>query len=158
MSQPSDEENEILDLIKFVDDHKCELFKNEVWHNWQLFLPIIGIFIIFATCLSILIADFVILKIASLDAVALVLSILAVFLSYSSFVAQVAEKFIVNARFKRVFQLTTFEKNEKGNTEQIILKALIKIRSKNQEFALKDIYKKHKQMFTKEKLIEKLYE
>jgi len=39
-----------------------------------------------------------------------------------------------------------------------LLKALIKIKAKNPEFDLEQIYNMNKPMFTKEKLLEKLFE
>jgi hypothetical protein len=43
-----------------------------------------------------------------------------------------------------------------NDNDKLLLKALIKIKSKNEEFSLEQIYDMNPSMFTKEKLMEKL--
>lgn len=60
-----------------------------------------------------------------------------------------ARRHIIKVNFKRIG--TCVEKNDKP-----LLKALIKMKVKNQEFGLEQIYNMNKSMFSKEKLLERL--
>jgi len=81
------------------------------------------------------------------------LAIFAVFVAVLSLIVQTAEGSVLETRFDRVLKLrTSFTENQ-----ELILKALIKIRAKHPKFALKDVYDKNKALFTKEKLMEILY-
>ena len=60
---------------------------------------------------------------------------------------------MIDVRFKRALGLKqSFTEDEKP-----ILKALIKLRSRNPEMDLERFYNMHPEMFKKEKLLEKLY-
>jgi hypothetical protein len=98
-----------------------------------------------------LLADFG--KISLVDSTVLEFTFIAVLFSFLSTIIQLGESSAVEVRFQKVLRLRpSFTENQK-----LILKALIKIRTKNDEFALEEVYKKNKDMFTVEKLMEKLY-
>jgi hypothetical protein len=55
-------------------------------------------------------------------------------------------------------KLGVAEGNKFEENRKILLKALIKIKAKNPEFDLQQIYNMNPSMFTKERLLERLYE
>lgn len=144
---------EILDLIRLIDKNKDNkgkaLFRKEDIFNGSLSI-IVGLFIIE---LSVYIT-YALGKISLIDYIALTFALLAVLIAFLSLMAEFFENTILDVRFKRALGLKpSFSKNEK-----LILKALIKVKSKHEEFSLEDVYEKNMDMFTKEKLIEKLYD
>lgn len=58
---------------------------------------------------------------------------------------------MVRANYSKALKLRQFNPNEK-----ILLKALIKIKAKNLEFELEELYNVDDTLFTKEKLLERL--
>jgi hypothetical protein len=153
-------EREILELIQLVDGNRdakgkplfkeTDIFGTSLRFIFALFVLEIVIYVMFAYRI-----------ISFPDEVALSITLLAVLIASLSLIAQLAEVTRIDTRFERALPLgTTFNKNHEPFTEnqKLILKALIKIRSKNDKFALKDVYDKNKEMFTREKLMEKLYQ
>jgi hypothetical protein len=78
---------------------------------------------------------------------------LALTFAFFSIVIQTGKENEIEKRYERAITSRKFKDKEKP-----IIKALIKIRSTNEEFNLEQIYNMHSKMFTKEKLLEKLYE
>jgi len=149
--------DEILDLIQLVDrsrDAKGKpLFRRRDafggGFGWAIFIigTLFSLVIFFG-----LLYDFG--KISLVDLMVLDFTFITVLLTFLSSVIQLAESSMLEVRFKKALGLRpSFTENQK-----LILKALIKIKSKHDEFALGEVYKKNKDMFTKEKLMEKLYE
>jgi hypothetical protein len=82
------------------------------------------------------------------------------FLQQASLKPPLASKrtvFLSNVSRKKENIIRINFENVKKN-EKPLLKALIKIKAKNPEFDLEQIYNMNKPMFTKEKLLEKLFE
>lgn len=139
-------EEEILELIQLVDSNKSNMFK---WFDpfrgvvifpflaLLYFFGFIWLFMIFSTA-----NEVYKITIAS--------SFLAFMVGFFSLFARFLEENVVDVNFKR------FEKSVEEN-EKPLLKALIKIKAKNREFDLEQIYKMNEAMFSKEKLLERLY-
>jgi hypothetical protein len=155
MSEPKKtDDNVILELIRLVDCHKRVLFKNFDVFTGGWGITLISLIAILLFVFGFLIIGGVILNVLPIiDEIVVALSLLAVFFAFFSLLAQIGEINMNESRFKRALKLRQFKEDEKS-----ILKALIKMRSKNPEFNLEQIYNMHKEMFTKEKLLEKLYE
>jgi hypothetical protein len=66
------------------------------------------------------------------------------------------KEIVVHANFKKAVK--KFKINEKEEEKRLLLMALIKMKSMNHYSKLEIAKKMHKEMFTKEKLLERLYE
>jgi hypothetical protein len=139
-------EDKILELTRLIDSNKGKLFRpyDFFYGTSSFLLPIAMLYIV--------IEPIMIFSIPSVsDKVVIALSLIAVVLALTSIIIPFGKENIVEKNFQRM------EKNVKEN-ETPLLKALIRIKAKNPEFDLEQIYNMHKDMFTKEKLLEKLYE
>jgi hypothetical protein len=91
------------------------------------------------------------------DRISISLASVAVFMAFISIVIQTGERNIVEGRFERALKLRKFD-----DTEKTLVKALIKIKSKNDQFKLRLVYERNKEangdMFSEKRLLEKLYE
>jgi hypothetical protein len=145
--------NAIVELIRLVDKNKFELFK-----YFDVFRGDWGIMLTSLVITAILIFIFVyvvgvVLRILSFtDQLVLTLYPLTLFFAFFSLTTRIQEKHVMDIRFKRALGLKQFSEDEKP-----FLKALIKLRSRNPEMDLERIYNLHPEMFTQEKLLEKLY-
>ncbi|MGD0995406.1 MAG: hypothetical protein ABR909_07780 [Candidatus Bathyarchaeia archaeon] len=156
-AKPKPEEVDINSLIYSVDKNSEELFKDGDVFRGGLRLTFASMALIVVAVVIILVVNGLILRtLGAVDSVALVLSGFAAIFAFYSFIAQIGDENTVRVRYKRALGLDDFQK--KSEDEKIILKALIKIRTKNAKLPLQRIYRLHSEMFTKEKLLEKLYE
>jgi len=140
-------EQTIIRLIRFVDRNKPNMFKSlDVFRGDMAFsfatlvviLSITEIFLFFST-------------ISGSEKITIALSFLAFAIAFFSFIAYVGEGNVVKVNLKR------FENCVEQN-EKTLLKALIKMKVKNPKIDLEEIYKMNKSLFSKEKLLERLYE
>ncbi len=152
MSKNQSEDETILKLMKLIDNGKSILFKRfdsiKGWFSFSL-----GCLI----CLLIL-NDIILIhdvltsgNIPFISTMTISLSILAVFTAFISLLVRFKEENIVRVNYNRMKRCV--EENERP-----LLKALIKMKTVNIEFSLKQIYDMHPSMFKKEKLLERLYE
>lgn len=102
-----------------------------------VFFALIGVFLVFAPSLY--------------EQLVIATSFSAFVIASFSLLARFGEEHIVEVNFKRFGKCV--DKNK-----QPLLKALIKMKVKNQEFKLEQIYNMNESMFHKEKLLERLYE
>lgn len=153
--QKQDEEEEteesydetILRLIQLVDHNKSKLFKSLDFLRGGSTFAFVMLWVLLG-----LIEVILFFGDASLtDKITMALSFLAFAVAFLSLSAYFAEASIVEVNFKRL------EKCVREN-QKPLLKALIKIKAKHTEFDLKQIYSMNASMFTKEKLLEKLYD
>lgn len=140
--------DEILELIRLIDRYKCKLFK---WYD--IFLGMIPI--LFAILVSYVIIEPLLIfgAITDIDRILGALAFIAVVIALFSLMAQFIKEDVVRVNFKRILKLSCVEEDKKP-----LLKALIKIKAKNPEFDLEQIYNLNADIFTPEKLMEKLYE
>jgi hypothetical protein len=137
---------EILELIRLVDNQKGKLFRpTDFIYRWSSFLFILVVLYAFVEPILVFYTP------SPTDKAILVLSLFAVITALLSIIIPFAKETIVLKSFKRLEMCV--EENKKP-----LLKALIKIKSKNTEFSLEQIYNMNKDMFTIEKLMEKLYD
>ena len=154
MSDEAKKKNEILELVHLIESNEHDLFKS--WDGYfedgALFFQITplvcffsAIFFIFLNVENISIVDFLPLYVAVL------LATIALSIAVSSYLQFSQEERIVNCNFKKMKKLHKDDKN-------LLLKALIKLKYRNQEFNLEQAFNLNPDMFTIERLIEKLYE
>jgi hypothetical protein len=129
-----------------IDGNKKRLFK---WYDAFYGLDAL---LISVALLYIFVEPILILNTTSLiDKAVLILSLVAVVTALFSMAIPSVRANIVAKNFKRLEESVETEKKP-------LLKSLIKLKVKNLKFELEPIYEMHKDMFTKEKLLERLYE
>ena len=140
------EDADILGLIRLIDSNKNRLFK---WYDAFYGL---GSLLLIVALLYVFIEPILVLSATSLiDRAVLILSLVAVVTALFSMALPSVKGNIIAKNFKRLELCVEAEKKP-------LLKSLIKIKTKHPKFDLEQIYNMHKEMFTKEKLLEKLYE
>lgn len=148
--------DEILELIRLVDRNKDikgrSLFREMDELGRGSARNIIGLICIE---FSIWVVYFL-RQISFAEWIAFTFAFLAIVIAYLSLMMQVAEKEAVEIRFKRAMEV--LKRRRANENEKLILKALIKIRSRHKDFALMEVYEKNKDMFTEKKLMEELYD
>jgi hypothetical protein len=139
--------DDILELIRLVDRNKPKLFRPlDIFHG-VAFFPFISVL-----ALMFLIEIFLIFGDASAtDKIVVALAFLAIAMAMFSFLEEVGEEDIVRVNFNRLEKCVE-------DSKKPLLKALIKTKAKNREFGLEQIYSMNPSMFTREKLLERLYE
>jgi hypothetical protein len=146
--------DEILELIRLVDRNRDEKGRL-LFRSWDTFRGALGFALIAYAVIVVSVSLLVVVEgrlMSIVDTIVVILSLYTVILAFESFIAQLADRNKVEVRFQKALKLG-FNENEK-----LILKALVKMRSKHDKFALRDVYEKNKDMFTKEKLLERLYD
>jgi len=149
-SKPQTKGKEILELVQWIDNNKSKLIKSyDALGGMEKILAILFVVIFFISQITNLtISDFA-------TNISIQLASFAVMIAFISFVFQRGEKEIVERRFKRALALKTFDDREKP-----LLKALIKIKSNNEEIKLMTIYEMNKEahgdIFTEKKLLESI--
>ena len=138
-------EDEILKLAQLVDrSYRFTLFDLFFrGSNAFAFIGFIGLFV--------LVGVFLVIAPSVYDQIVVATSFSAFSIAFFSLLARFGEEHIVEVNFKR-FGICV-DKNKKP-----FVKALIKIKVKNPEFDLVQIYNLNKSLFEKEKLLERLYE
>jgi hypothetical protein len=150
--------DKILELIEWIDSHEKKLFG-----PFHFFISLGGFFVLFLVIVFVVV-EFVFSQTASAtDRISIALASAAVLIASVSIVIQTGERDIVDGCFYRALELRrTLGLREFDDTEKILLKALIKVRSKNDQLKLRLVYERNKKakgdMFSEKKLLEKLYE
>jgi len=91
-----------------------------------------------------------------LERITIFIGIIAIGFAYAGALVEDLKEIVVHANFKKAVK--KFKINEKEEEKRLLLMALIKMKSMNHYSKLGIAQKMHKDMFTKEKLLEKLYE
>jgi hypothetical protein len=140
------------DLIQKIDNEKSLFTLRDELHGYGMTFYIVGLFLFLAGIVSYLpdsIAPFI-------GRMTLVIAIAAVLLTFVSYVSRGMEDNVVEANFGKAIK--KFKIDEKEEEKRLLLKALLKVKAINPNSKLGIVKKMHKEMFTKEKLLEKLYE
>ncbi|MGB8779783.1 MAG: hypothetical protein WCD81_03940 [Candidatus Bathyarchaeia archaeon] len=138
--------DEILKLIRLVDNQKDKLFRaRDLIYSWSFIF--LAIFVLYLFVEPILLFS----TPSSTDKAILTLSFVTVIVAILALIVPFSKETIILKSFKRLEMCVEEDKKP-------LLKALIKIKSKNNEFCLEQIYNMDKGMFTKEELIKRLYE
>lgn len=152
-NKPKEEEPEkqydktIQNLIRLVDRNKSKLFRTLDIFRGEGAFPFAAIILIL-----VFIEIFLYFGVASsTEKITIALTFLAFAIAYFSLVASFGDENIVKVNFKRLESCV--EKSEKP-----LLKALIRMKAKNREFDLEEIYSQTPLLFKREKLLESLYE
>lgn len=137
---------DILELIRLIDSNKDRLFKSyDVFYGSSIIFFLIAV-------LYIVIEPVLVLSTTSLvDKAVLILSLIAVVTALFSLITPFVRENIIAKNFKRLELCVVKEKRP-------LLKSLIRMKAKNTKIDLEQIYNMNKEMFTKKKLLEKLYE
>lgn len=139
-------EDQILSLIRLIDSEKDETFKYfDEFHGIRF--PLGAFLLVFALVLfvTVFLAESVIQQIT------IGVAFFAFMMGFFSFFSKFFEENKIDASFDRL-------KKYCDEDEKPLLKALIKIKAKNKEFDLEQIYNMNPDMFTLEKILTKLYE
>jgi hypothetical protein len=148
-------EIDIQSLIGLIDNYERDLFKDYDAFKGGFFAFTVG-FLIIAVGAVIGIVVYSFQSKSSIDLLAVVLSDSAIVFAYFSLIYQIGDENAAVVRYKRALKKDDFKR--KNDDEKIIVKALIKVRTKNPKYRLGQIYRLYPEMFTKEKLLERLYE
>jgi hypothetical protein len=147
-----DEKDKILELVEWIDEYELRICRpTDVFSGWGRTLAIlVALLFIIAEILNFVTAS-------AADRISIGLASIAVFIAFMSIVIQTGESNMVEGRFKRALKLRKFD-----DAEKLLVKALIKVKSKNDHFKLKLLYDQNREsrgdMFTEKRLLERLYE
>jgi hypothetical protein len=145
--KPIDYDSLIGDLIKKIDNEKSLFRVRDYFRVLSLF-----IFITLIISFGVLSTYFG-SSISSSDRFVIVFAGAAVIVSLAQFEIASAEDEYTNLNYYKAVKSFNTSKEEKP-----LLRALIKMKSENSNFTLAEIYKICPEMFSKEKLLKKLYE
>lgn len=141
----------IEDFIHKIDNEKDLFTLRDGFHGYGMTLYIVAVFLFLAFAVSLL-PD----SIAPLiGRVTLVMAIAAVLLAFVSYTSKGMENNVVEANFRKAIK--KFNIGEKEEEKRLLLLALLKIKAITPQRKLEIVKKMHKEMFTKEKLLERLY-
>jgi ABC-type uncharacterized transport system fused permease/ATPase subunit len=148
--KPKTKEKSILELVQWIDDNESKVVK--------IFdvLGGMGTTLVMLVIVLFVISEIVNFTISDFGAkISIQLTSLAILIAFFSLVMRVGEKGLVERRFGRAIKEEKFSDREKP-----LLKALIKIKSNNEEIKLMMIYEMDKEVngdiFTEKKLLESI--
>src|SRR5208283_3063043 len=152
VSEESDYDSLIEDLVKKIDNEKS-LFN--VLHELDVYNTT------FSVVTLLIVAELVILALPNsfaplLERLTIFIGIIAIGFAYAGNIVADLKEIVVHANFKKAIK--KFKIDEQDEEKRLLLMALIKMKSMNHYSNLGIAQKMHKDMFTKEKLLEKLYE
>ena len=137
-------EDEILELIQLVD-HNFEFNPYYAFFHGNMAYPFVSFIALIA------IVEVYLFTAPTHERIVTALAFLAVSIAFLSLMSRFIEKNIVDMNFERFGMCVEGDKKP-------LLKALIKMKTKNHEIELEQIYNLNKSIFSKEKLLERLYE
>ncbi len=125
-----DDQDEVPQLIEWLDKNERQLirWRDTFYHLGWLLLVMIAIVVAIPGVL-------IFTNATDLERLVASLSIVAVLLAFLSMVTQISERNVVEARLKHALRMKNFTETQKP-----LLKALIKIKSKNPESRLATLY------------------
>lgn len=141
-------QDEVFQLIEWVDKNEKKLvrWRDAFYHlGWLILVMIIVVVAIPSV--------FIFTDSTTTERLVTLLSIVALLIAFLSMVTSISERNVVEARMKHALKMRKFTETEKP-----LLKALIKIKSKNPETKLATLYAMDRESkgdsFTKKKLLE----
>ena len=146
--QEKQSEDTILDLVSWVDEHEKKVIRPlDGVSNWK------GSLILLVAAIFIVVEVLNFLTSTNFDKIFTLLTLLVIFMAFISIVIQTTEQNALNAHLKNALRLKKF-----SDKEQPLLKALIKIKSKNMDLKLVVLYAMDKDdngdTFTEKSLIQ----
>jgi hypothetical protein len=140
------------DIIKKIDNEKSLFTLRDQLHGYSLVIYIIFLYVMVAVIVMFL-------PIGSLiERVTFAIAVLALLLTYVSFTSERLKNNIIEANFEKAIEIFKIGKTEKEKGRILLLKALIKMKAINSSSDLGTVKEMHPEMFTKEMLMERLYE
>ena len=147
-----DHDSLIGDLVHKIDNEKSLFTWRDQLHGYGMTLYIVSIFLFLAFVVSYLpdsIAPFV-------GRMTIIIAILAVILTFVSCTSKDTENNVLEANFRKAIK--KFKIGAEEEEKRLLLKALLKIKVMTPNSKLETVKKMHNGMFTKEMLLERLYE
>jgi hypothetical protein len=141
-------EDKIFELVNWIDEHEKQVIRpQDIFFNWKgALLLLVGISFALVEILNFLTST-------NIDKIFTLLTLIVIFLAFISIVLQTTEQNAIEKRLKNASKIKTFADKEKP-----LIKALIKIKSKNKELKLGILYAIDKEtnggFFTQNKLLE----
>ena len=149
--KPFDYDGLIDDLIQKIDNDESLFTLRDAFHGYGSTLYIVGLFIFFTYVIN-----FFPDSIAStVQKITLSIAIIALLITYVSVVTRGRENNVVDANFGKVIKKLKIGKEEEE--KRLLLRALLEMKVMYSKSNLGIVKKMHPEMFTKEKLLEKLY-
>ncbi len=140
------------DLIQKIDNDESLFTLRDEFHDWGPTLTVIGLIIFFIFSINVF-PDSVA---STIQKITLSFALLAFLITFVSFTARGGKNNVVDANFGKAIETFKIEKSERE--KRFLLEALLKIKVMNPSYELEIAKKMHPEMFTKENLLEKLYE
>jgi hypothetical protein len=146
--------NEIFKLAELIDKSKCKLFKwYDIFSGSGFWFLLLALAIAYIALVFVKFTE----SVTNVEYLTAGFALVAIIAAVFSLMAQFSEKIIVERNFKKMMKLCCNEGRKLEEKEKPFLKALIKMKFENTEFELRKIYELNEDMFTPEKLLEKLY-
>jgi hypothetical protein len=140
------EEKEILELIRLVD----KKYKKGVWDIvWNSSFFIMVLILILYIPVAVYVGSIKDIG----EQLKITIPFFALIVAFFALVDREIDKGSIQGNYKKLSKDKTVNKSNSH-----LLKSLIKMKSKQKDISLEQIYNEHPEMFTKEKLLEKLYE
>jgi hypothetical protein len=140
------------DLIQKIDTDKSLFTPRDEFHGWGSHLFIIGVLVFFTFVINLLPDSIA----SSIQQITITIAIIALIITYISFIGRGMENNVVEANFGKVIKKLNIAEEEEE--ERLLLRALLEMKVMYSKYKLGIVKKMHPEMFTKEKLLEKLYE
>jgi len=150
VEEPVNYDEMIQELITEIDNEKFLFTVRDELHGYGNALFIAGIYLFLGLIVSYL------PNVTLMEKITFLIAIGALLLTFISFVSQGLKNNVVDANFGKAIKKFKIEKKEEE--KRLLLKALLKTKATNPKSKLGTVKKIHKDMFTKEMLLEKLYE
>ena len=143
-------------LVTTIDRLDNELLKpGDVFSGWLALFSFSLLLVAIVSSIGAVLYSFI-NTVPWLDVLAVLVASGAIVAANFSFVAQMRDKNLLKVRYDRTKEMKEFSQKSEG--EKMIIKALIKLKGRNADFSLETLSKLHPEMFTKERLLEFLYE
>lgn len=138
------------EVINKIDNEKSLFTLSDELHGHSMTLYLVGLFLFLAVIINYTSIG------TEIEKITLQIAILAVLLTYVSYAFGGMENNVVDANFKKAIKKFNIGENEEE--KRVLLKALLKIKVVTPHRKLGVVKRMHQGMFTKEKLLERLYE
>ena len=146
--KPKQPQDRILELVNWIDEHEKQVIRPlDIFFNWKgALLLLVGISFALVEVLNFITST-------NIDKIFTLLTLTVIFLAFISIIIQTTEQNVIETRLGNASKIRKFTDGEKP-----LLKALIKIKSKNKELKLGILYAANKEtngdIFTENKLLE----
>jgi high-affinity K+ transport system ATPase subunit B len=151
--KPIDYNSLIDELIKKIDNEKSFFkLRDQLYGNGTTLFVVVSLFFLAVIILVFKNA----FGSSDVEQITLIIAILAFLITYVTFTLQGNENNVVDANFGKAVKKFKIEKKEEE--KRLLLRALLTMKATNQHYKLETAKKLNEEMFTKEKLLEKLYE